>query len=81
MTSSIFPINCATNLNKAVSTPNLDLLPIEKVEFSSDGSIQVRPQGAPANFLEVVDRLKVIEADNTQLEKGNDGLFRPKPET
>ena len=56
-------------------------LPIEKVEFSSDGSIQVRPQGAPANFLEVVDRLKVIEADNTQLEKGNDGLFRPKPET
>ena len=30
------------------------------------------------NFLEVVDRLKVIEADNTQLEKGNDGLFRPK---
>ncbi|GKW51868.1 flagellar hook-basal body complex protein [Pseudoalteromonas shioyasakiensis] len=53
-------------------------LPIEKVEFSEDGAIQVRPQGAPANFLEVVDRLKVIEADNTQLEKGNDGLFRPK---
>jgi len=53
-------------------------LPIEKVAFSEDGSIQVRPQGAPANFLEVVDRLKVIEADNTQLEKGNDGLFRPK---
>lgn len=53
-------------------------LPVEKVAFSEDGSIQVRPQGAPANFLEVVDRLKVIEADNTQLEKGNDGLFRPK---
>lgn len=53
-------------------------LPIEKIEFSEDGSIQIRPQGAPANFLEVVDRLKVIEADNSQLEKGNDGLFRPK---
>ncbi|BBN81068.1 flagellar basal-body rod protein FlgF [Pseudoalteromonas sp. A25] len=53
-------------------------IPVEKVVFSDDGSIQVRPQGAPANFLEVVDRLKIIEADNSQLEKGNDGLFRPK---
>ena len=56
-------------------------IPVEKVTFSEDGSIQVRPQGAPANFLEVVDRLKIIEADNNQLEKGNDGLFRPKEDT
>ncbi|MCF2909692.1 flagellar basal body rod protein FlgF [Pseudoalteromonas sp. DL2-H2.2] len=55
-------------------------LPVEKVVFSDDGSIQVRPQGAPANFLEVVDRLKIINADNSKLEKGNDGLFRPKEE-
>ncbi len=54
-------------------------VPIEKIEFSKDGTIQVRPQGAPANFLEEVDRLKVVEANNTTLEKGNDGLFRPKP--
>lgn len=53
-------------------------IPVEKVTFSDDGAIQVRPQGAPANFLEVVDRLKIIEADNSKLEKGNDGLFRPK---
>lgn len=54
-------------------------VPIEKIEFSKDGAIQVRPQGAPANFLEEIDRLKVVEADNSTLEKGNDGLFRPKP--
>ncbi|ALS32181.1 MULTISPECIES: flagellar basal body rod protein FlgF [Pseudoalteromonas] len=54
-------------------------VPIEKIEFSKDGAIQVRPQGAPANFLEEVDRLKVVEANNSTLEKGNDGLFRPKP--
>ena len=54
-------------------------VPIEKIEFSDDGTIQVRPQGAPANFLEEIDRLKVVEADNSTLEKGNDGLFRPKP--
>ena len=53
-------------------------VPVDKVIFSDDGAIQVRPQGAPANFLEVVDRLKGSEADNGKLEKGNDGLFRPK---
>lgn len=54
-------------------------IPVEKVEISPDGSIQVRPQGAPANFLEVVDRIKVIEppSDN-DLTKGLDGLFRSK---
>ena len=54
-------------------------VPIEKIGFSEDGTIQVRPQGAPANFLEEVDRLKIVEANNSTLEKGNDGLFRPKP--
>ncbi|MFC3031852.1 flagellar basal body rod protein FlgF [Pseudoalteromonas fenneropenaei] len=53
-------------------------IPIDKIVISPDGAVQVRPQGAPANFLEVVDRIKVISADNNQLEKGNDGLFRPK---
>ncbi|QTH71021.1 flagellar basal body rod protein FlgF [Pseudoalteromonas xiamenensis] len=53
-------------------------IPIDKIEISPDGAVQIRPQGAPANFLEVVDRIKVIAADNNQLEKGNDGLFRPK---
>lgn len=52
--------------------------PVEKVTFSKDGTIQVRLQGAPANFLEEVDRLKVVEANGHQIEKGNDGLFRPK---
>jgi flagellar basal-body rod protein FlgF len=56
-------------------------IPVEKVTFSDDGSVQVRPQGAPANFLEVVDRLKIIEADSSKLEKGNDGLFRPKEDS
>ncbi|QTH63789.1 flagellar basal-body rod protein FlgF [Psychrosphaera ytuae] len=54
-------------------------IPVEKVEISPDGSIQVRPQGAPANFLEVVDRIKVIEPPNdNDLTKGLDGLFRSK---
>ena len=54
-------------------------LPIEKIEIASDGTITVRPQGAPANFLEVVDRIKLIEPPSDDaLTKGNDGLFRSK---
>ncbi|MDU0112823.1 flagellar basal body rod protein FlgF [Psychrosphaera aquimarina] len=54
-------------------------LPIEKVEIAGDGTITVRPQGAPANFLEVVDRIKLIEPPTDgALTKGADGLFRSK---
>lgn len=54
-------------------------VPLEKVQISTDGTIQVRPQGAPASFLEDVERLKVVVPQNQNLlEKGLDGLFRPK---
>lgn len=54
-------------------------LPIEKVEIGPDGTVSIRPQGAPANFLEVVDRIKLIEPPNdNDLTKGIDGLFRSK---
>lgn len=54
-------------------------LPVEKIEIANDGTITVRPQGAPANFLEVVDRVKLIEPPSEgSLTKGNDGLFRSK---
>lgn len=54
-------------------------VPVEKVEIGPDGSITVRPQGAPANFLEVVDRIKLIEPPNkNDMTKGLDGLFRSK---
>lgn len=54
-------------------------VPIEKVQISKDGMIQVRPQGAPANFIEDIDRLKLVSAYGIQpLEKGLDGLFRNK---
>lgn len=54
-------------------------VPVEKVEIGPDGTITVRPQGAPANFLEVVDRIKVVEPPSANdLTKGADGLFRSK---
>lgn len=54
-------------------------VPIEKVEIGPDGTITVRPQGAPANFLEVVDRIKMVQPlSQNDLTKGADGLFRTK---
>ncbi|MEC8207384.1 MAG: flagellar basal body rod protein FlgF [Pseudomonadota bacterium] len=54
-------------------------VPIEKVQIAKDGMIQVRPQGAPANFIEDIDRLKLVSAYGVQpLEKGLDSLFRNK---
>lgn len=52
-------------------------VPVDKIEIGRDGTIVVRPQGAPANFLEEVDRIKLVKPESDfDLEKGQDGLFR-----
>ncbi|MGL4713709.1 MAG: flagellar basal-body rod protein FlgF [Shewanella sp.] len=51
-------------------------LPIEKIEIAQDGSISVRPQGATADVIEVVGRIKLVNPDNRGLMRGQDGLFR-----
>lgn len=51
-------------------------VPIEKVEIAADGTISVLPQGAPANAIEDVDRIKLVNPDHKDVHKGNDGLFR-----
>ncbi|RLA04846.1 MAG: flagellar basal-body rod protein FlgF [Gammaproteobacteria bacterium] len=51
------------------------LPPFEKIEIASDGTISVRPVGATAEELVVIDRLKLVRPDLAQLTKGEDGLF------
>jgi len=46
-----------------------------KLEIGSDGTISVQPLGQPANALAVVDRLKLINPENDQIQKGIDGLM------
>jgi flagellar basal-body rod protein FlgF len=53
-------------------------VPIEKVEIGRDGTITVRPQGAPANALEDIDRIKLVNPANPDIHKGKDGLYRRK---
>ena len=51
-------------------------LPIEKVQISVDGIISVRPQGASAEVIEEVARIKLVNPGNGQMMRGEDGLFR-----
>ncbi|MCG9697170.1 flagellar basal-body rod protein FlgF [Shewanella sp. Isolate11] len=51
-------------------------LPIEKVEIAQDGVISVRPQGATAEVIEEVGRIKLVNPGNQNLMRGEDGLFR-----
>jgi len=46
-----------------------------KLEIGSDGTISVQPLGQPANSLAVIDRLKLINPENDQIQKGIDGLM------
>lgn len=53
-------------------------LPIAKMEIGNDGTISIRPQGAPANVMQEVGRLKLVKPEFQDIEKGTDGLFRRK---
>ena len=53
-------------------------IPLAKVEIGRDGTISVLPQGAPADAMEVVDRIKLTRTDNRSLFKDTNGLFRSK---
>lgn len=51
-------------------------LPIDKVAIAQDGTISIRPQGATAEVVEEVGRIKLVNPGNAQLMRGEDGLFR-----
>ncbi len=50
-------------------------MPLNKVEIGGDGTISVRPQGAPADAMEVVDRIKLVRLNDQSLFKDVNGLF------
>lgn len=50
----------------------------EQIVIAGDGTISIRPIGQPANALVVVDRIKLVKPEQSNLVKGQDGLFRTK---
>ena len=49
-----------------------------KIEIGDDGSISIIPVGQTADTLAVIDRIKVVNPDNSELQKNADGLMRLK---
>ena len=52
--------------------------PAEKIDIGSDGTLSIRPLGQAGNQLAAVDRIKLVNPDPAELEKGQDGLVRLK---
>jgi len=52
--------------------------PAEKIEIGSDGTISIRPTGQTATALAVIDRIKLVTANEGDLQRGSDGLLRTR---
>lgn len=50
--------------------------PLEKFNIRKDGVIEIRPAGAPADGLEEIAKLKLVNPEINTLMRGEDGLFR-----
>ncbi|MBU3022155.1 flagellar basal-body rod protein FlgF [Aestuariibacter sp. A3R04] len=51
-------------------------VPLDNLNIAMDGTISTRPVGAPENVAEEVGRLKLVNPDLNNMERGYDGLFR-----
>lgn len=51
-------------------------IPVSNINIATDGTISVRPQGAPQTVLEEVGRLKLTNPNVSDMQRGRDGLFR-----
>ncbi|MDB5685795.1 MAG: Flagellar basal-body rod protein FlgF [Rhizorhabdus sp.] len=56
----------------------ITLPPAEKVTIAGDGTISIIPLGGSATQPQVVDRLKLVQANGVGIAKGMDGIFRVK---
>lgn len=51
-------------------------LPLENLNIAADGTVSVRPQGAPETILEEIGRIKLVKPEYADMARGRDGLFR-----
>ncbi len=52
--------------------------PADKITLGADGTITIQPQGQSADVLSSIDRIKMVNPEYADLEKGLDGLVRRK---
>lgn len=56
----------------------ISIPPAEKIDIGSDGTISIIPIGENANALVVIDRIKLVKPELSNLEKLNDGFMHTK---
>ncbi len=77
------------NANGLLSTANGQLVlgadgaplaipPSQSLDIGSDGTISIVPQGQPPSTITEAGRLQLVAAKTTELERGDDGLLRPR---
>lgn len=54
--------------------------PFDKLEIAGDGTISILPAGQEASALAVLDRIKLVNPEQDQLEKNSEGLVKMKGE-
>lgn len=59
--------------NGPISVP-----PAKKIELGDDGTLSILPMGGTETTLAVIDRLKLVKPDPSQLDKGTDGMMRQR---
>ena len=80
-----FKLDAQGQLTNGVGNPifgeggPIALPPHSDLVIGGDGTISIRPLGEQANALQVVDRLRLVNVDEAQLEKGLDGYLRLPP--
>jgi len=56
----------------------ISIPPAEKIDIGNDGTISIIPAGENASTLAVVDRIKLVKPELSNLEKLNDGFMHTK---
>lgn len=68
--------NSGNQLLDTQGAPIYIQLPVEKFNIRQDGVVEVRPEGAPAEAMEEVAQLKLVNPNVKDIMRGEDGLFR-----
>lgn len=58
----------------------ISLPPYASVEIGSDGTISIQPLGQSPNTMAVVNRIKLVSPEDTELHRGADGVMRLLPD-
>jgi len=71
-------LTTATGLPVMGNAGPISIPPAESLTIGVDGTITIRPLGQGAAALAVVDRVRLVNPEYSEMEKGRDGLFRLK---